>query len=129
MIKGSCDCGSVQWELENKPDTATTCNCTICRRYGVLWAYDYENQGVKVSGQTQSYDRGTGREFHFCPICGCVAFWRAQHKDKLEHRCIAVNLRLAEPDDVAEIIVKRIDGLDTFKYLPNDERCIADYWF
>jgi len=30
------------------PESATTCNCTICRRYGVLWAYDYEGERISA---------------------------------------------------------------------------------
>jgi hypothetical protein len=36
MIEGSCLYGSVTWQLDGKPDGATACNCTACRRYGVL---------------------------------------------------------------------------------------------
>ena len=70
MIQGSCLCGAVRWQFEGQPDGATACNCTACRRYGVLWAYDYEDEGIKVSGKTQAYVRGKALEFHFCPVCG-----------------------------------------------------------
>jgi hypothetical protein len=40
-----------------------------------------------------------------------------------------VNLRLAEPDAVAEVLIRRFDGLDTFEDLPSDGRCVSDYWF
>jgi len=40
------------------PESATACNCTVCRRYGVLWAYDYEGEGIEVSGPTRAYIRG-----------------------------------------------------------------------
>jgi hypothetical protein len=101
----------------------------VCRRYGVLWAYDYEGEGIKVSGNTQPYVRGESIEFHFCPVCGCVAYWRAQQKDQEGRRRIAVNLRLAEPEAVARIPVDHFDGLDTFQDLPRDGRCVSDYWF
>src|SRR5678815_4444002 len=52
MIQGCCHCGEVRWTFEGQPDGATICNCTVCRRYGVLWAYDYEGEGIKVSGKT-----------------------------------------------------------------------------
>ncbi|MBV7330424.1 GFA family protein [Chloroflexi bacterium TSY] len=129
MIHGSCHCDAVQWQFEGQPDGATACNCTVCRRYGVLWAYDYEDEGIKVSGKTQPYVRGKAIEFHFCSVCGCVAFWRAQHADDQGHRRIAVNLCLAEPDAVAQIPIDHFDGLDTFEGLPRDGRCVADYWF
>jgi hypothetical protein len=129
MIQGSCLCGAVRWQLEAQPDGATACNCTACRRYGVLWAYGYEDEGIRVSGTTKAYVRGTALEFHFCPTCGCVAFWRALRKDDEGRIRIAVNLRLAEPDAVAQIPIDHFDGLDTFDDLPRDGRRVCDYWF
>ena len=129
MIHGSCLCGAVRWQFEEQPDGATACNCTACRRYGVLWAYDYEDESIKVSGKTQAYVRGKALEFHFCPVCGCVTFWRAQQNDQEGRRRIAVNLRLAEPEAVAQIPIDHFDGLNTFDDLPRDGRCVADYWF
>ena len=129
VIKGSCHCGAAQWQLEGEVDGATACNCTVCRRYGVLWAYDYEGERIKVSGKTQPYIRGKAIEFHFCPVCGCVVFWRACREEKDGRRRIAVNLRLAAPEAVAQIPIDHFDGLDTFEDLPRDGRCVADYWF
>ena len=129
MIRGACLCGSVRWQFDGVPDGATACNCTACRRYGVLWAYDYENEGIKVAGKTQAYARGKSLEFHSCPTCGCVAFCRAQRTDESGRRRIAVNLRLAEPDDVARLPIDHFDGLTTFDDLPRDGKCVSDYWF
>jgi len=129
MIDGSCLCGAVRWTFAGQPDGATACNCTACRRYGVLWAYDYENEGIQVTGVTRPFVRGKALEFLFCPTCGCVAFWRAQQIDEQGRRRIAVNLRLAEPEAVATIPIDHFDGLGTFDDLPRDGRCVADYWF
>jgi hypothetical protein len=129
VIHGSCLCGAVRWQFDGEPEGATICNCTACRRYGVLWAYDYEGEGITVSGETRAYARGTALEFHFCPTCGCVAFWRGQRTDDTGRRRIAVNLRLAEPGDVARIPIDRFDGLGAFEDLPRDGRCVADCWF
>ena len=129
MIEGSCHCGCVHWRLDGQPDGATACNCTVCRRYGALWAYDYVDEGIHVTGPTQAYVRGKAIEFHFCPRCGCVAFWRGLRLDEGGRRRIAVNLRLAEPGAVAAIPIDHFDGLDSFDDLPRDGRCVADYWF
>ena len=129
MIEGSCHCGAVRWRFEGEPDGATVCNCTVCRRYGVLWAYGYEGEGIDVSGTTRLYMRGESVEFHFCVACGCVAFWRAHQAGEQGRRRIAVNLRLAEPDAVARIPIDRFDRLDSFEDLPRDGRCVGDYWF
>lgn len=129
MIQGTCLCNSVRWQFTAQPDGATACNCTACRRYGVLWAYDHEGEGITVSGTTRAYARGSALEFHFCPTCGCVTHWRGLKLNAEGQRRIAVNLRLAEPDAVAQIPIDRFDGLDTFEDLPRDGRCVVDYWF
>jgi len=129
MIQGSCHCGAVQWTFEGTPDGATACNCTACRRYGVLWAYDYEDEGIHVSGPTTAYVRGDSLGFHFCPACGCVAYWRALAPNAEGRRRIAVNLRLTEPEAVAKVPIDRFDGLGAFEDLPRDGRCVGDYWF
>ena len=129
MIQGSCHCGAVHWQFKGVLESATACNCTVCRRYGVLWAYDYEGEGIHVTGHTQAYVRGKHIEFHFCPTCGCVASWRAITPDKQGRRRIAVNLRLTEPGPVAGVPIDHFDGLDKFEDLPRDGRCVGDLWF
>ena len=129
MIQGTCLCGQVRWQFEGQPNGATACNCTACRRYGVLWAYDYENEGITVSGPTRRYIRGKAIEFHFCGECGCVAFWRAQRVNEEGKRRIAVNLRLTEPEPIAKLPIDHFDGLDKFDDLPRDGRCVGDLWF
>lgn len=130
MLKGSCHCGNLSWRLVGEPSSVTACNCTVCRRYGTLWAYGHEGEDVQASGATQAYawgDQSLG--FHFCPRCGCVAFWRATSAAADGRRRMAVNLRLAEPDDVAHIPVNRFDGLDSFTSGGQDGRCVSDLLF
>ena len=129
MIHGSCHCGAVTWRLDHLPESATACNCTVCRRYGVLWAYDWENEGIHVSGPTRAYVRGHYIEFHFCPTCACVTWWRGISPNAEGRRRIAVNLRMTEPEPIAQVPIRHFDGLDKFEDLPMDGRCVADYWF
>lgn len=128
-LEGSCLCGAVRWRFQGTPEGATACNCTACRRYGVLWAYDHEGEGIEVSGPATAYARGESLTFSFCPTCGCLAYWRALQTNERGQRRIAVNLRLAEPEAVASIPIDHFDGLDTFDDLPRDGRCVRDYWF
>ena len=129
MIKGTCHCERVSWTLDQMPGSATACNCTVCRRYGALWAYDYENEGLHVSGSTTAYVRGDSIEFHFCPNCGCIAYWRSRRQNEEGRRRAAVNLRLTEPDPIADLPIDHFDGLNTFYDLARDDRCVADMWF
>ena len=129
MIEGACLCGAVRWILTGEPEGATACNCTACRRYGALWAYDHENERIRVSGPTTAFARGPNLAFHFCPTCGAVACWRGSRVDGEGRRRIAVNLRLAAPEAVAGIPIDHFDGLVSFEDLPRDGRCVADMWF
>ncbi len=47
MIRAACHCTTVRMEIEETPTWVTDCNCTLCRRYGALWAY-YEADQVKL---------------------------------------------------------------------------------
>ncbi len=133
MLTGSCHCGALSWTFDGMPESVTACNCTLCRRYGVLWIYDYENEKIKLSGPSSTYTRADtpnpALEIHFCPKCGCVSAWRALGADFEVRRRIAVNLRLTEPGPVAHLPIDHFDGLDTFDDLPRDKRCVADMWF
>ncbi len=128
-IEGSCLCGAVTWRFDGVPESATACNCTACRRYGALWAYDHEDEGIRVAGPTVGHVRGQGLAFHFCPTCGCLAYWRGSQVDDAGRRRIAVNLRMAEPGPIADVPIDRFDGLDTWDDLPRDGRCVKDLWF
>jgi hypothetical protein len=129
MLQGTCHCSATKWQLNEMPESATACNCSACRRYGVLWAYGYENENITVSGETTAYIRGKSLSFNFCPKCGGVSYWRALQVNGEGKRRIAVNLRLTEPSAIAHLPIDHFDGLDKFEDLPRDGRCIKDMWF
>lgn len=129
MLEGICLCGAVRWSLTATPESATACSCTACRRYGTLWAYGYENEDITVQGETTAYVRGEWLSFNFCKVCGNVTHWRGLKTDDQGRRRIAVNLRLTEPEAILSLPIDHFDGLDTWKDLPRDGRCIKDMWF
>ncbi|MEQ1715325.1 MAG: GFA family protein [Hyphomicrobium sp.] len=133
MLTGTCHCGTIGWTFDGLPDSATACNCTLCRRYGVLWAYDYEGEKIRISGPAAAYTRvdvsKPALEILFCPKCAGVAAWRSTQTGSEGRRRIAVNLRLTEPGPIADLPIDHFDGLDAFDDLPRDGRCIRDLWF
>jgi hypothetical protein len=133
MLSGDCHCGATSWSLEGDPASVTACNCTLCRRYGALWAYDYEGERIAIAGPCSSYTRAgkadPALEIRFCATCGCVICWRGLRLEPDGRRRIAVNLRLAPPDAVANLPIDHFDGFDTFDDRPSDGRCVRDLWF
>jgi hypothetical protein len=130
MIEGTCHCGKVRWTFDGVPARATACNCTICRRYGGLWAHGWEGEAIDVSGETRFYvwgDRELG--FHACVGCGCIAYTRGLEPNPDGRRWMAVNLRMAEPDQVGAIPIRHFDGCETWEERPPDGRTVADMWF
>ena len=133
VVRGHCHCGAVGWKFAGEIPDATICNCTVCRRYGALWAYDYDGHGIHVEdpkGVLAAYSRGTRTiSFNFCSACGNLVSWRGRAPGEDGRTRIAVNLRLAEPEDVAHVPLQRFEGLHSFEDLPRDGRHVADVWF
>lgn len=114
MIEASCHCGVVRLEIDDAPVEVTDCNCSICRRYGVLWAYSSPAK-VRIAGPTAIYmwdDRSI--EFHHCERCGCVTHWAPV--DRMRDR-MGVNARLMEPAILAAARVRHLDGASTWEVL------------
>jgi hypothetical protein len=95
----------------------------------VLWAYGYEAEYIQVSGTTKAYVHGDSIGFHFCPQCGCVAYWRSLEPNPEGRRRVAVNLRLTALEPIAHLPIDHFDGFDKWEDLPRDGRCIRDMWF
>ncbi len=128
-MKGSSHCGAVHWDFDGVPESATACNCSVCRRYGALWGYGFFDERINISGETRAYLwNRKSLEFHFCPHCSCVVWWRAATRGDDERRFGAVNLRLAvNPADVQAIPLLHHDT-DSNTDLPPDGKCVADVW-
>jgi hypothetical protein len=118
MIEASCHCGSVKIEIPRKPRTLTDCNCSICRRYGALWAY-YQAADVRIRGRRaamSSYLWGERRlRFMRCQQCGCITHWVAVRNPRSSR--MGVNTRNVDPDVLKGVRVRHLDGARTWKFL------------
>lgn len=118
MIQGSCHCGAIVFKVERAPDWLTDCNCSVCRRIGARWAHfgrDEVELTVPPDG-TIAYIQGDGTlAMHTCNTCGCTPYWLGLNPETGTR--MAVNFRLCEPADTADIPVRRFDGADTWQFL------------
>ena len=122
MIRAGCHCGAVRITMEPAPAWVLDCNCSICRRYGVLWAYGWD----RFTKQKLSLELVQGEEalepyiwgdkqlgFWRCKSCGCVT-----HHTVLEHPLPirAVNARMFVDFDPASVTLQRSDNAHTGRF-------------
>ena len=94
-----------------KPRSVTDCNCSICRRYGVLWAY-YKARTVRLEakrGALASYAWGRrALKFVRCATCGCIMCWQ-RIKPTAESRT-GINIRNFGLDVLGSVRIRPLDG-------------------
>ncbi|HMI91104.1 MAG TPA: hypothetical protein VK509_07050 [Polyangiales bacterium] len=101
----------MRMELAHMPSSLLDCSCTVCRRYGALWAYPMPGEVKVVLGAdaTDIYLWGDkGLEFHRCKQCGCVMHMTAV--DANPPRIYGINARMIPTLDPATATVRQIDN-------------------
>lgn len=110
-IEGTCLCAAVRLGATRTPRQVTQCNCSVCRRYGTLWAY-YRRSAVTITaprGALASYAvRAGGLKFVRCKTCGCVICWDSPRKGRDER--MGLNARLLDHARMAKVPIKVLDG-------------------
>ena len=73
---GSCQCGSVKYEVPQDSKGAAKCHCLMCQKStgaGAMTAVLYAAGDVKVTGETRTHtytaDSGNPVTMTFCPNC------------------------------------------------------------
>jgi hypothetical protein len=111
MIRAACHCTAVRLEIVEAPSWVNDCNCTLCRRYGALWAYYQPGKVTVVCGAdaTDIYLWGDKElEFHRCKECGCVTHMTARDTDP--PRIYGINARMIPTLDPANVRLQQTDN-------------------
>lgn len=113
-----CHCGAIRIFVRRIPRTLTSCNCSICRRYGALWAY-YAASSVSIEApkrglSTYSWNRRI-RIYHRCAKCGCVMHY--SYRKRQRNRIIAVNAVNFDPSALVGARIRHLDGAATWKFV------------
>ncbi|HYD63578.1 MAG TPA: GFA family protein [Noviherbaspirillum sp.] len=87
LLKGSCHCGAVQFEVRTALTPATRCNCSLCRRKGALMSPPFEAGELKIlRGEADltlyQFNTRTAKHF-FCKHCGIYPFHQTRTNPKL----------------------------------------------
>lgn len=117
-VSATCHCGAVRICVRQMSRTLTSCNCSICRRYGALWAY-YAKSSVAIEaprGGLSSYSWNQKiRAYYRCKKCGCVTHYR--YRAKRRDTTIAVNAANFDPAILAGSRIRHFDGARSWKFL------------
>jgi hypothetical protein len=76
MIRGSCLCGRVKFEIQGKLGRSSHCHCSMCRKahgaaFGSYAAVNVENFRIKAGEELiLRYKSSPGVERTFCSRCG-----------------------------------------------------------
>lgn len=112
--KATCHCGAATITVAAAPTEVTACNCSLCTKYGVLWAY-YPSSDLVLpdTSLTDTYAwNGKHVDFHRCRACGCVTHWFPRDA-KRDRR--GINARLLPPSVLLKAKVIPRDGASVGK--------------
>jgi hypothetical protein len=107
---GSCHCGAIRFRVDLADDEREVleCNCTVCKKKGLLHLIVEESRFTLLSGAEHivTYTFGTHTAKHmFCATCGMHPFYRPRsHPDSWD-----VNARCLDAP-LAHWRVKAFDG-------------------
>jgi hypothetical protein len=85
-VKGGCSCGSVRFELSDRPMGTILCHCGACKKrtgsaFGFSIVVDTANVKEFV-GPTKTFNRigdsGRSVRYEFCPNCGTTLRWHVE---------------------------------------------------
>ncbi len=87
MLKGSCQCGAVHFEISADLHPPDACHCRQCRKQsGHFWvSTDVERDHIRITGieHITWYASSENVRRGFCAICGASLFWDPVEKNKI----------------------------------------------
>lgn len=98
---GSCHCGAIRFAVDATIDRVTECNCSICRKKGILHHRVRPDCFRLLAGGDHlgTYRFGTGTaSHHFCRICGIQVFTRPRAAPDQ----YTINVRVLDDFDLAQ---------------------------
>jgi hypothetical protein len=108
-LTATCHCGRVSVQLPSKPTKLNECHCTVCYKYGALWAYyPRPDVAVDVASDTklEAYirtDSDGDISFNRCAHCGCVVLWWGLGRYGGPEHKMGVNCRMLPEGEIVGI--------------------------
>lgn len=116
---GSCHCGAVRFRAKTALAPVVRCNCSLCRRKGILMATAEPEDFELLQGEEQlscyQFNTMTARHY-FCSICGIYTF----HRPRTDPRLYRINVGCLEGVDSLALEADVIDGASLSTETPAD---------
>lgn len=115
---GRCHCGNVEFKVEADIKKITECNCSICRKKGILHHPVGDKYFTLIKGKESLslYQFGTNEASHsFCKVCGVHPFGRP----RMNPGSYTINIRCL--DNYDKIIKDSTQTLFNGKQHPRDQ--------
>lgn len=120
-LVATCHCGRVRVELPSAPENLNECRCSVCYKYGALWAYytrssvtvtvaadDDKRRGVPAAAYIRDDELGKANlSFNRCGHCGCMTHWWRIGEHANEDVRMGVNARML-PEAAIEGVERRV---------------------
>jgi hypothetical protein len=113
-LTATCHCGRVSVTFPTAPAKINECRCSVCYKYGALWAY-YPRGDITVTAadgaKTVAYirtDPGADGDISFnrCSECGCMTHWWGEGAYAGADHKMGVNCRMLPEKDIEGIVRK-----------------------
>ncbi|KAK6396667.1 hypothetical protein LTR65_008565 [Meristemomyces frigidus] len=104
----TCHCKAIRITFPPLREPALECLCSVCRRYGALWAY-YKPDEVHIEGDAiEAYVWGKKTlSFNRCKNCGCMTHYTVVRDTEPR---VAVNCRMLEKEEFESLESEQSDG-------------------
>ena len=85
MLRGSCNCKAICFEVKGNWRGASNCHCSQCRKQsGHIWASAFAPvKDIEISGNPSWYRASKSAKRGFCPTCGAFLFWKHDAEDTM----------------------------------------------
>lgn len=111
-FEGSCHCGAITFRVDDQPPTtAISCNCSHCRRKGLLLSF-VPAEALTITQGTESLAAYFFNKHviahRFCATCGCQPFGSGTAPGG--SAMAAINLRCVPTIDLDSLTIEKVDG-------------------
>jgi hypothetical protein len=118
VIKGSCHCGAIRFDVDFPITELTTCDCSLCAMRNAVMAKVPERALTVLEGEEMLslYQWNTHRAMHyFCRRCGIYVF----HRKRAAPDHFGVNVFCLEGFDARSVPVRATEGANMTVEDPN----------